>query len=311
MSFPHAWARLPGPADLLDVIAEDLSGRSSVLVGLPEDVSGTLFAVEVAELVKRDRWGRWESIRSVEARTAVPSDSVARRLNGRSGGECILWVDATGADNIAAAWADYARSSTENPEAPRFCIGMASAHAAACAEDKRLRRRVWQDFVTSSDSRVLAERSGRRRGSDPLHTALKSALVAELAGADLASADRLSRETLKRIVDAREHPGERVWAAQVSVLFPVVERERRRLLDAYRTLWLLPHTRKDGTEVLILEKLQIGDMAHQAQQIRVLAGERQRLDWLRRVRNALAHGEPVAWGTLVSPAAPQIANFGE
>lgn len=55
MSFPHAWARLPGPADLLAAIVGDLSDRNSVFVGLPEDASGALFAVEVADLVKRDR----------------------------------------------------------------------------------------------------------------------------------------------------------------------------------------------------------------------------------------------------------------
>ena len=311
MSFPHAWARLPGPADLLAAIVGDLSDRNSVFVGLPTDVSGALFAVEVADLVKRDRCGRWESVRSVEAHTAAPSDSVTRRLSGQAAGECILWVDATGSDNAAAAWADFARLSAGSPEAPRLCIGMAAARAAECAEDKGLRRRVWQDFVTASDSRVLAERSGRRRGNSPLHTALKSALIAELAGTDLASADRLSREPLRWMVDAKEHPDERIWAAQVSVLFPVVERERRRLLDAYRTLWHLPHIRKDETEVSILEELQIGDMAYQALDIRVLAGERQRLNWLQRVRNALAHGEPVAWGTLVSLAAQQVADFRE
>lgn len=90
-----------------------------------------------------------------------------------------------------------------------------------------------------------------------------------------------------------------------------MERERQRLLDAYRTLWHLPHIRKDETEVSILEELQIGDMTYQALHIRALAGERQRLNWLQRVRNALAHGEPVAWGTLVSLAAQQVADFRE
>ena len=262
-------------------------------------------------MVKRDRRGRWESVRSPEACTVGPSDLVARRLNGREAGECIFWVDATGADSSAVAWADYARSSAGNPDSPRFCIGMSVACATACAEDKGLRRRAWRDFVTVADSRVLAERAGRYRGSGPLHIALKGALVAELAGDDLAAADRLSRDPLSRIVDAKEYAGERIWAAQVSVMFPVLERERRYLLGAYRSLWQLPHTRKDGREVQSLEKLEIGDMVHQAQHIRALKSELPRLRWIHRVRNALAHGEPVTWGTLMSPVALEIADFRE
>lgn len=309
MNFPRAWARLPGPADLLYAIVEDLGDRYSVFVGLPEDVSGAMFAVEVADLIKRDRRGRWEAVRATEACAISPSDSVTRRLNRGEPGGCILWVDATSSEDAAVAWIDYVRRTTEVPDIPPICIGMAAVRAASCEEDKRLRRRIWQDFVTALDSRVLVERSARRRGNGPMHTALKSALIAELAGSDVAMADRLSRQPLDRMVDAEEHPDERVWAAQVSVLLPVVERERQRLLDVHRAVWRLPHTRKDGTQAECLEDLQTGDLAFQAQRITALARERPHLDWLRRVRNALAHGERVAWGTLISPAAPQIVDF--
>ena len=60
-----------------------------------------------------------------------------------------------------------------------------------------------------------------------------------------------------------------------------------------------------------LEDLEIGDMAAQARRFRVLETEQRRLDWLRRVRNALAHNEIVPWGTLVSPVALQIVDFRE
>ena len=311
MSFPRAWARLPGPADLLNAVMDDLISRNSVFVGLPESVSGTMFAVEVAELVTRRRLSRWESIRSSEAGTAVPSELVSRRLNRRTVKEYILWVDATDAESVAAAWADYALSLSGARESPRLCIGMAATRAAMCREDRGLRRRVWCDFVSAADSRVLAERSSRRRGDGLLHAALKSALVAELAGADLAAAEQLSRSPLRCMVDTHRHPAELIWAAQVSILFPVVERERRRLLESYRSFWNLPHTRKDGTNVLNPEDLQIGDMVYQAQRVKALAGEQPRLNWLRRVRNALAHGEAVPWPILVSPVALQVADLRE
>ena len=52
-------------------------------------------------------------------------------------------------------------------------------------------------------------------------------------------------------------------------------------------------------------------MAAQARSGGPLEGEGQRLDWLRRVRNALAHNDVVPWGTLTSPIAVQIADFRE
>ena len=310
MKFPGTWAQLPGPADLLHVIVEDLRDRDSVFVGLPEDMPGAKFAVEVADLVKRARRGRWEAVRATEARATAPSDSVTQRLDYGKPGGCILWVDATGAQDTGAqdaakAWIDYARRETKNSEIPPICIGMTAVQAASYEECEGLRRRIWQEFVTALDSRVLVERSARHQGNGPMHTALKGALVVELAGPDLAKAAWLSRQKLDRMVDEKEHPDERVWAAQVSVLFPVVERERRRLLDAHRKVWRLPHCRENGRLVERLEELEISDLVRQADDIPALKRELRPLDWLRRVRNALAHGERVAWGTLTSSDAPQ------
>ena len=184
---------------------------------------------------------------------------------------------------------------------------------AACAagreEEKRLRRRLWRDFVTPLDSRALVERISRRAGHQPPHIALKSAVIAEIAGTDLTLADRLSRDPLGRILHTSEQTREQIWAAQISVLFPLVERERQRLLHAHQSLWRLPHARKDGTEIRYLYDLEIGDMAAQAQPGGPLEFERQRLGWLRRVRNALAHNEVVPWSTLTSPIAVRITDF--
>jgi hypothetical protein len=138
---------------------------------------------------------------------------------------------------------------------------------------------------------------------------LRSALVAELAGTDLTFAERLSREPLGRVLQASDHPRERIWAAQIAVLFPLVERERQCILDTHRTLWRLPHTRNDGTQIRCLKDLEIGDMAAQARWSGPLEVERQRLNWLRRVRNQLAHNEVVPWGTLTSPIGIRIADF--
>ena len=311
MNVPRAWARLPGPADFLDTVLEDLTDRVAVLAGLPEHFPSGALAVEIAELIKYHRLGRWEPVRSSEARTMAPSDSFARRFKDSSAGGSVLWVDTMGEDAAASAWADHVRRLAELPNMPRLCIMMDSARAAACNEDKRLRRRLWREFVTPLDARALVERIGRRSGHSRAHSVLRSTLIAELADTNLALADRLSRVPLRRILQARDHPPERIWRAQVSVLLPLVENERRHRLDTYQTLWRLPHIRGDGKEVRSLDNLEIGDLAAQARQVGLPKAEWQRLDWLRRVRNLLAHNEVVPWETLTSPIAIRIMDFRE
>lgn len=311
MSFPRAWARLPGPVDFLDTVLGDLADRISVLAGLPAESLCDALAVEVAELVKHRDLGRWEVVRATEARTRAPSESMERRFKVGNPASTIMWIDATGGDVAASAWASYAREVTERSNMPQLCIAMDVAYAEACEEDKRLRRRLWRDFVTSLDARAIVERFGRRSGLRPANIALRSALVAELAHTDLGLAERLARFPLREMINARNHPRERIWAAQVGVLFPIVERQRQWMLRRHKTLWQVPHTRRDGTRIRCRQHLEIGDLAAQARSGGLLGVDHARLAWLRRVRNQLAHNEVVSWGTLTSPTAVRIADFRE
>lgn len=311
MSLPRAWARLPGPADLLDTVLEDLTDRIAVLAGLPEGFPSGALTVEISDLIKHRRLGRWEPVRSYEARLRTPADTLAQRFNNGNADGSVLWVDAMGEDAAAKAWADYARRRAKLPDMPRLCIMMDSACAEACDEDTRLRRRLWREFVTPLDARALVERVDRRSGHSHPYSVLRSTLIAELAGTDLELAERLSGFSLRGIMQANEHPREHIWRAQISVLLPLVESERRRQIDAYPKHWQLPHQRKDGKEIRSLENLEIGDMATQARSAGVPERERKRLEWLRRVRNALAHNEVVSWETLTSSIAIQIVDFRE
>ena len=309
MSLPRVWARLPGPADFLDTILEDLTDRVTVLAGLPDEIPAGELAIEIADAVKYTSLGQWQTVRSSEVRSSVPTESLARRSDAGNASGAVLWVDAAGTDEGAAAWAGHARRFGDSPDMPRLCIVMNEACAGAHGEEKRLRRRLWRDFVTPLDSRALVERTSRRAGHRQPHVALKSALISEIARDDLTFADRLSRDPLGRILESREYARECIWAAQVSVLLPLVEQERQRLLHIHEALWRIPHTRKDGTEIRHLHDLEIGDMAVQSQSGGLLERERHRLGWLRRVRNALAHNEVVPWATLTSPIAIQIMDF--
>ena len=310
MSISCTWSHLPGPADFLYTIVDDLIDGNTVLVGLP-DATLPQFAVEIAEAVRRKRIGRWPPVRSVEARGRTPAQSVESRSGDVE--RPFLWVEATDKDT-ASKWTDYARRRFAGFDAtPRVCIAMPIAHAEVYREDSGLRRRLWEDFVTASDSRVLIERWGRYFGSDPMHIALKSTLVAELTGSDLAWAEQLAHKSLRQILDPSKFSPDHIWAAQVSVLFPLIDRERRRLLEKYQNFWNLPHLRENGQEIRHRKKLEVGDLFTQVkyQRVEVTEADEERLDWLRLVRNLLAHHDIVLWGTLTSPVARQIVNFGE
>ena len=309
MNFPRAWARLPGPADFLDTALEDLTDRIAVFAGLPDEVPSHVLAVEIADLIKLRGLGRWNVVRSSEAGSTAPSDSIVKRFDGDESSGSVLWIDATMEDAAATAWAHHATHLAEFPDTPRIFIAMSEACAMACGEEKRVRRRLWRDFVTPLDSRALLERIGRRAGHRPLHLALKSTLVAEIAGADLALAECLFRDPMGRILHKGRHSHEKIWAAQVAILLPLVERERQQLLSSHQALWQLPHIRKDGRKISRLNDLEIGDMASQAQHGGPLESSRKRLIWLRGVRNALAHSEVVPWPVLISPIALQIMDF--
>lgn len=299
---------MPGPAHFLDSILDDLSDRTAVVAGIPRTVPSGAVAVEVAEMVRQRRLGRWTPIRSGEAETVAPAAAVARSVAG-NGDDPVFWVDTTRSDGATDSWTDHVRRLADDPRMPRLCIVADAVSAQACIEDKRLRRRVWSDFVTGLDTRALAQRLARHQGRSDAHMELRGAVIAELAGDDLTVAERLSHEPLGRMLDDRECPRDRVWAAQVAVLFPVIERERQRLVDAHRNMWQLPHTRPDGSEIVTLEELEIGDLAAQLARIGSLSRERRRAEWLRRVRNDLAHNRTVSWSTLTSPAAIQIIDF--
>ena len=297
--------------DFLETVVDDLTDRYSVLAGLSDEVRTDRLAVEIADLVKHRGLGRWEVVRSTEASTRKPSELMAERFDVRSAAGAVLWIEATGGGVPARTWSDYARDFAEMPNMPRLCIAMNAAQAEDCGEDKRLRRRLWRDFVTPLDARAIAARFGRRSGHRPANIVLRSALVAELAGTDLRFAERLSRYPLPGILNASDHPRERIWAAQVAVLLPLVERQRQLLLSAHRTRWQVPHEREDGRQVRCLEDLEIGDMATQARSGSLFGVDRERLNWLRQVRNQLAHNEVVSWATLTSRIAIRIEDFRE
>ena len=307
MSFALAWARLPGPSDFIRTVVGDMRDGNIVVTGLPNPYPKHI-ALEVAEACKLERLGMWFTVGSKEAQTTPPQDSIDARTAGNRSSRWVIWVDAKD-DESAYSWINFANRVAGDDAAPNVCIAMAISRAEKCNEEKRLRRRLWQDFVSPTDSRVIAERHCRQSGRSRLHTELKCALIAKLAGANLSEADLMSKGKLSGLLDTNKFDHKLIWAAQVSVLFPLVDRERRRLLKQYHDHWDLPHDRVKGQKIYNLDEFEIGDMCIQAYKKPILKLELKRLRWLRQVRNELAHYKVISWGSLMSPVALEIADF--
>ena len=307
MSLPSVWPRLPGAADFLDTILDDLSDHASVLIGLPNDVPNDLFAIEMAEQVKFRSVGNWDTVRADEACSVAPKDSIERRFGDSNAARFVLWVDAD-SDGSVEAWIQHLLQMN-NDQMPRVCVPISDQQQLYLERGKTLRKRNWRDFVTPLDSRVLVQRVARREGHKQQHIKLKSALVSEIAGIDLMQAERLASWPISKLLDVGQHNEAKIWAAQLSVLLPLIERERQKLLDEFAVDWSLPHNRKDGTIIFKLYELEIGDMTHQAQYIDQLEPAIRRLNWLREVRNLIAHHQIVGWDLLTSPVGIEIQDF--
>ncbi|MCY3622891.1 MAG: hypothetical protein OXH68_14405 [Gammaproteobacteria bacterium] len=249
----------------------------------------------------------------VEAAEAVAhplSAITGRRAMAREGDRLILWVDAR-THAAVGAWTEYMPRVMRSSDCPRVVVSTQESIATDCLLSARLRLRKWSSYVTKTDSRVLAERAGRRMGNGVFQLAMKSAVVAELAVGDLEKADSLVQVPLDRLIGMKECQ-HGVWAAQVAVLLPLIEQERRRALKEYEGCWRLPHTRADGKTIRRLEALEIGDLALQSESVFGIPSDaRKRFRWLSRMRNALAHANVVPWGTLINPTARTLANFAE
>lgn len=319
MSFPRAWARLPGPADFIDALIRDLEDRSIVFAGLPESIIDDI-KVEVADSVNRKSLGKWIAVPSTESHALSPRESIEKRTM-KGDGTVLVWVDVR-EEGAMEVWTRYARRIASSVDKPRLCIAMAMERAERHYEEQGLqqglRRRLWKDFVSATDSYVFTERYHRNNGYGSEYIALKSTVIARIADSDLSYAEKLNRKHLKDLIKAGEYPHEHIWAAQVSVLFPLLDKQRRHLLESYREHWELPYIRKNsetGAEIEIIqyEDLEFGDMSRQAKAAEesggVLGSKLPFFNWLRQVRNDLAHYKIVKWSTLKDRFARNVMDF--
>ena len=298
VTFIQTWGRLPGPADFIQKVAEDLHDGNIVVVGLPVQYADGV-AREVFDAFMHGEHGTPTIVQLEEARAVQPERSVRASIEPNRDFTGFIWVNALD-DRSAKSWIEYVDSVARMEYAPRLCVATTVSHAARCNEEKHLRRRLWFSYVTATDSWVLAERHCRHHGSGRRYSELKCALVSSLAKANLSNAHQMSKSRLRELVDTTKYSLNDIWAAQIAVLFPVLNAYRCYFNQKYSDLWYLPHERKGGHKdykIWDAINLDLGDMISQvkAYNLPIPEQEMKNLHWLNRVRNLLAHHD-ILWG---------------
>jgi hypothetical protein len=92
-----------------------------------------------------------------------------------------------------------------------------------------------------------------------------------------------------------------IWKAEIGILMPYVEEQRRSLLRTYASRLAIPFQTKTGEMVRDLYDLEIGHIEYQVSRLTgVATGELARISRLKLARNSLSHFEPVAREVLLS-----------
>jgi hypothetical protein len=84
---------------------------------------------------------------------------------------------------------------------------------------------------------------------------------------------------------------QRIWSAEVGVLFPYIEERRQQFIDGLRTILRVPFVKKTGEVVSDLRDLEIGHIEMQLKSMRVALGPdmMREIECLRLIRNHLSH----------------------
>ena len=311
MGFSHRWLELPGPAGFCHTLIEDLTQGLAVVVGIPTDVPGLVLSRHLAELVNRKKLARLIVATERKLAGLRPRAFIDRSCPSGNYDGIVILVDMRHNHDQERAWSEFVVQISKTDVVMRICLVVSQKAVRDYSDEKHLRVRCWSKFVGLTDSRVLFEQTSRGQEVSREYIALKGALIEKVAGSNLSVAHQLSRHTLRELLTNGSYSRSKIWSAQISVLFPLIDQERRRILEKYRSVWQLPYQSKMGKLRFRLYDLEVSDMVDQAEDVRVLSREKACLEWLQRVRNLLAHMKVVRWGTLVNVPAKSLFDFSE
>lgn len=101
--------------------------------------------------------------------------------------------------------------------------------------------------------------------------------------------------------DAPREIQRRLWTAQVSELLPAIEEQRRGMIGRLENILRVPHRTRFDEVIEDLRDLEVGHIEHQLGDAGPkYRAELRRVRYLRKIRNALSHLEPVSADLLLS-----------
>lgn len=302
MKLPYGWQTLPGPADFLARIKSDLEIGESVWAYFPHAPAN------IGTWIRRDLkdWD-WQRV----SHLSEESSSTLRE-------GVIYWWEVP--SDSAQSQQDFRRAVTSVRRAGgslRICALTRcndDSEVRALRNAEGIRVRVWSDYVTQTDSRVVVERIGRKEGWPSGYTNLMSAVVSQVVRNDLGRAGEFSMRGLREILDDESLDNGDMWVGQVQVLFPRINFLRQLMIKKYSSLWCVPYHRPESSgsrrTVTEMMELEVSDLSRQSDELTGIS-ERDRKD-LREatsIRNRLAHHEVVNWKTLSSDFASRILDI--
>lgn len=336
----YEWFTLPGPRKVLDSICDELDQGRNLVLTIPGYVRGhlpTLLRAKIAEMGLV-----WRNVEVDPAQRPLDSLLGHLPLSERYGiGEeedfslrsqnlgAVFWVETAPSheDEWLRFLDQHARisRSLESGAPALFCVAVAeSISAKRVREDVLLKVMRWSDCLCRLDIEGFALHN-RHRDAAPYLRSCIAAIIASLAGNDLAVVECLMqwpldsllapRDTiaeLEKCAECRVHPCHlfaldeyttktRLWQAEIREFFPFIDCLRRYLIHENARWLKVPFVvkRTDGREYTItnVHDLELGHLVDQLRD----GGRDSDAVMLARMRNILAHLDTLSSRDFANP----------
>ncbi len=324
----NEWFTLPGPSKVLDSICDGLDQGRNIVLPIPGYVRGalpTLLRGRVAEMgllwrnvdIDPDHSPLDHLIRHLPMsdRDGIGKEEDFSLLSQNLG--IVFWVETT--QGREDEWLHFLNlharisRSLEQGVSALFCIAVPeSLSTKRVQEDVLLKILRWSDCLCRSDIEGFVLRN-RHRNVAPYLRSCIAAIIASLAGSDLAVVECLMEWPLDSLLTPRDaivglekciecpvHPCHlfaldehtaktRLWQAEIRELFPFIDRLRRYLIHENASWLKGPFVvkRTDGRECTITNAHDL-ELGHLVEQFRDGAWEPDTV-MLAKMRNILAH----------------------
>lgn len=282
------------------------------LLEAPDKIESRIFVLEDLDA---QTWRAWQPFLTTYADLSrnIDTESRARFLVSLKPGEPIPHLSTTDVCLTSLTWDGYISSLDTQIFADHFwhdslCtsrqkpLWLAMVTAFAAWDPEAIQTLATMKLASLCDLQLLSERL----------TELLNRATPQIETSTTATRDHRWLTGLIQSFDGRDtphpacllHKDEEVthllWTAQMTILLPLIERERRRFQQKFAPSFQIPFTTNTGERIDQLQDMEIGHIWHQMTQNpgRYPQDDRDRVRLLRHARNELAHFKPLDFNTI-------------